>query len=239
MDVHPPQHPLHTWSDFWIHLGTISIGLVIALGLEATAQWMHRVHRTHILEAALHAETQRNDLYIGNGILAARYTSSQLQQQLFRAEAALPGAKNTASPPPLAPAPPDTGTSPDTAVWDSARQSASIALLPDDLAQQYSDNYAEAEFCQQMFRKAAERLEAVRAFRRTIPNQPLTGEPDLRTFSPDQLRDYISLQAAAIESLLSAASNLQFYRVHNLCILQGARTSDAMASCLRNNYPKR
>ncbi len=236
MDVHPPQHPLHTWSDFWIHLGTITIGLVIALGLEATAEWMHRVHRSHQLEAALHAETQRNDLYIANGILAANYTVSQLEQQLFRAQAALPGTKNTGSLPPLAPAPPLTGTSPDTAVWDSARQSASVALLPDDLAQQYSDNYLEAEFAQDTFRKAGERLEAIRALRRTIPNQPLTGDPDLTTFTPDQLHDYIALEAAAIESLLRAAQNLQFYRVHNRCILDDARSSDAMAGCLRHNY---
>ena len=46
MEVHPPDHPLRTWGDFWIHLGTITIGLLIALGLEATVEWAHRVHRT-------------------------------------------------------------------------------------------------------------------------------------------------------------------------------------------------
>ena len=32
MDVHPPQHPLLRWRDFWVHLGTITAGLLIALG---------------------------------------------------------------------------------------------------------------------------------------------------------------------------------------------------------------
>ena len=33
LDVHMP-HESHTWKGFWIHLGTITIGLLIAISLE-------------------------------------------------------------------------------------------------------------------------------------------------------------------------------------------------------------
>jgi hypothetical protein len=235
VEVHPPHNPLHTWKDFWIHLGTITIGLLIALGLEATVEWMHRLHLAHELESSLHSETARNDQYIGNAITAAIYTSSQFERQLFLAKAALPGATNSGTIPALAPAPPLTGTSPDTAVWNSARQSASIALLPNELAQQYSDNYAEEAIDETLLGKATDRMEAVRAFARTLSNQPADGDLNLRAFSSAQLQEYIGLLALAVESLRSAAGGFGFYRVHNRCILDGAHSHDEMASCLKKN----
>ena len=46
LDVHMP-HATHTWRDFWIHLGTITLGLLIAIGLEQSVEWMHRIHDQH------------------------------------------------------------------------------------------------------------------------------------------------------------------------------------------------
>ncbi len=55
MDVHPPHQPIHGWRDFFIHLGTITIGLCIALALESAAEAIH--HRTIVREA--HERLQR------------------------------------------------------------------------------------------------------------------------------------------------------------------------------------
>ena len=41
MEVHPPEHGIHSWRDFLVHMGTITLGLVIALGLEAAAEALH------------------------------------------------------------------------------------------------------------------------------------------------------------------------------------------------------
>jgi hypothetical protein len=41
MDVHPPHLPIHTWKDFLLHLLTITIGLFIALTLEASIESIH------------------------------------------------------------------------------------------------------------------------------------------------------------------------------------------------------
>ena len=38
LDVHPPQSATHTWKDFFIHIATICIGLLIAVGLEQTVE---------------------------------------------------------------------------------------------------------------------------------------------------------------------------------------------------------
>lgn len=59
LDVHMP-HATHTWKDFFIHIATITVGLLIAVSLEQTVEWVHHLHQRHQLEADLRAEAARN-----------------------------------------------------------------------------------------------------------------------------------------------------------------------------------
>ena len=45
LDVHPPHHPTHGWRDFFIHIATITVGLLIAVGLEQTVETLHQRHQ--------------------------------------------------------------------------------------------------------------------------------------------------------------------------------------------------
>jgi hypothetical protein len=49
LDVHPPPHAAHGWRDFFVHIATIVIGLLIALGLEQSAEGIH--HRRQVRDA--------------------------------------------------------------------------------------------------------------------------------------------------------------------------------------------
>jgi hypothetical protein len=49
LDVHPPHAPTHTWKDFFIHIATIVVGLLIAVSLEQTVEAIH--HRREAGEA--------------------------------------------------------------------------------------------------------------------------------------------------------------------------------------------
>jgi type II secretory pathway pseudopilin PulG len=49
LDVHPAPHAAHGWRDFLVHIVTIVIGLLIALGLEQFAEGIH--HRSEAREA--------------------------------------------------------------------------------------------------------------------------------------------------------------------------------------------
>ena len=42
IDIHPPHHAATTWRDFFIHIATIVLGLLIAIGLEQTVERVHR-----------------------------------------------------------------------------------------------------------------------------------------------------------------------------------------------------
>jgi hypothetical protein len=60
VDVHPPNQPVHTWKDFLIHLLTITIGLFIALSLEAAVQSLHHRHLVRDARQAVRREITSN-----------------------------------------------------------------------------------------------------------------------------------------------------------------------------------
>lgn len=56
LDVHPPHEPVHGPRDFFLHLFTITIGLLIALGLEASVEALHHRHQREEAEAKIRQE---------------------------------------------------------------------------------------------------------------------------------------------------------------------------------------
>lgn len=60
LDIHPPHSPMHGIRDFLLHLFTITVGLLIALGLEGCVERTHHRHLVHEAEASLRIEIQDN-----------------------------------------------------------------------------------------------------------------------------------------------------------------------------------
>ena len=68
LDVHPAPHAASTWRDFFIHIATIVLGLLIAVGLEQTVEYIN--HRREIAETreALRVEREDNIRHFANGL---------------------------------------------------------------------------------------------------------------------------------------------------------------------------
>lgn len=60
LDVHPPHHTPSTWRDFLLHIATIVVGLLIAIGLEQTVEYLHHRHLVHAAHDALAREQEDN-----------------------------------------------------------------------------------------------------------------------------------------------------------------------------------
>ena len=60
MDVHAPMEPIHTWRDIALHLGVVTVGLFIALSLEAFVEHIHNRHLVTEARANIREELQIN-----------------------------------------------------------------------------------------------------------------------------------------------------------------------------------
>jgi hypothetical protein len=140
LDVHPPHAPTHTWRDFFIHIATLCVGLLIAVGLEQAVEALHHRHQRHELEVQLHDEAQRNlDLTTSN------LTLLTAQLNWYRATiAALNSAPVTANHISLSVIPSRDKSlnkglaDPSQTAWAVAKANGTVALLPEDEAQVYA-----------------------------------------------------------------------------------------------------
>ena len=57
LDVNPPHEAAHSWKDFFIHIATIVIGLLIAVGLEQTVEVIH--HHNQVVQTRRELEHER------------------------------------------------------------------------------------------------------------------------------------------------------------------------------------
>jgi hypothetical protein len=83
IDVHPPSEPIHGWRDFFLHLATITIGLLIALSLEGCVEWQHHRHLVHEAEASLRTEIKSNESGLANVLADVHKQQAVLKQDVI------------------------------------------------------------------------------------------------------------------------------------------------------------
>jgi len=145
MDVHPPQGGIHTWRDFWIHLGTITIGLLIAIGLEQSVEWMHRVHEMHVLQGELRDEGAENLKAMRVDIERLRFQRSGMVARRKDVQQMITSGGKVKLPFRVIP-PSGTIALPSESTWDSAKASGKVALLPDYQSDVYAFLYLQNEW---------------------------------------------------------------------------------------------
>ena len=144
MEVHAPHDPLNTWREFWIHLGTITVGLLIALGLEQTAEYAHRVHEKHALQRELHDEGEHNEEALRMDFARMAALKNSLVSWHRGVDEAIAKGGGLSDPPNRNTT---TGTVPlpSQAMWDSAKATGRVALLSDEQTAVYSFLYQQEE----------------------------------------------------------------------------------------------
>jgi len=138
MDVHAPHEPIHTFKDFLLHILTITIGLLIALGLEAVVENLHSRHLLHAAETNLHQELVENRKLLATDRKQIKTSEQSLSSNLALLTA-IKAHKGTD-------VPPDFNwhwSGPLSASWDTARNTGAVALMSYDQAQGYSVIYGQ------------------------------------------------------------------------------------------------
>jgi hypothetical protein len=156
LDVHPPHEAAHTWKDFLIHIATIVVGLVIAVGLEQTVEYFHRQHEVHELREALKQEREENrKTYIVN-VAHYRLNRATLENDLrifeyLRQHPGTPEEKLPGIPSWSIPYEPTV-----TAAWKNAQQTQTLSLLSRQENEDIAGFYDLLEKTEQASTQAAE-----------------------------------------------------------------------------------
>jgi hypothetical protein len=138
LDVHPPHAPTHTWRDFLLHIATIVIGLLIAIGLEQSVETIHHRHQRDELTERMRAEAERNLPVIRESVVRLQTQRAYIQSL----QAALSSAKVSGITVSVPGVKPRGGSavfvSVSRSTWISAQAAGLVALLPSDQAGLYS-----------------------------------------------------------------------------------------------------
>jgi len=143
LDVHAPHESIHTWKDFLIHIATIVVGLLIAIGLEQTVEAIHHSNERRQLiremreEAEHNVETLRFDIQSARA--AKRWTGAAIL--LLQQAPVVSGSITVTLPAGIAVI---EGHQPSRAVWDIAKSNGKAGLIPDNLAEIYDRQAIEA-----------------------------------------------------------------------------------------------
>ncbi|HEY4009684.1 MAG TPA: hypothetical protein VGM11_05995 [Acidobacteriaceae bacterium] len=130
IDIHPPQHAAITRREFFIHLATVVLGILIAIGLEQTVELIHHRHQREQIEESLH-----NESLLNRHIVAYDSDSvNQVRRNIRLNMANLDRNGNAFIP---IPPPHDTFLNFINAAWIAARGTGTLTLLPDRLDENY------------------------------------------------------------------------------------------------------
>jgi hypothetical protein len=245
IDVHAPHGGVHTWKDFWIHLGTITLGLLIAISLEQSVEWLHHLHERHQLEEDLHSEAAMNhecaeiDLAIYDKVIAWLL---QLQREVEDARAS--GGKSTV----IGPARPDgVPDSPRyaayrvlaTEAWTTAKESSLLVLLPRDEAEIYarvSIQIGQVESTRDQVRALGIRQGG---FETRFSQGTYPPAFELSRLTPQQLDEYEALLAEELEGVRVASSRLRIFAAANDYVLSGGVDEEKLRDAIvKANVPQ-
>jgi hypothetical protein len=217
MHVHRPK-PLHGWREVLLEIGVIVVGIVIAVGLEQTVEFLHHSHQREQLTVALRRDGEANRKYIKEDIAETQAVLDWALEQASALERAGPSGPLT-----LRRMPRGYIGSPDAGVWPSAKASGVTNLLPasaqnwlEYLAQAYDETFeSSASAARQLYSDYA-------ALDQVIIGQAkatASGDIDLSTLTAAQRSTAVERLRAIAECARTVMRQLLVYDAGNDFIL--------------------
>ncbi|HEY4009711.1 MAG TPA: hypothetical protein VGM11_06135 [Acidobacteriaceae bacterium] len=151
IDVHAPHESTHTWADFFIHIATIAVGLLLAIGLEQTVEAIHHLHQVRETREALHNERFENirrfHANVEQHIMSMAYLHNNLRIFLYlrdhpgTPQDKLPGILYWSL----------VGQPWDKSAWSTAESTGVTALMPRDEVSDITASYARLDAAWQSY----------------------------------------------------------------------------------------
>jgi len=202
LDVHAPSHSFHAWRDFFIHLATISLGLLIALGLEASVEWLHHHHEVAETREALQREREENHKRFAANTDEFWVNTAILQNNLLVLDFLR---KHPATKPNQLPGVPIWTTSytgMEDSAWKTANQTGVVAFMPQDEVIRNEELYKLIALFESIHGEELDVLFQIRSYS--------LQEPDPTHLAPAEIDDEIKLTRQMLSKVIGRGYTLLY-----------------------------
>jgi len=142
VDVHPPHGPIRSWKDFTLHLLTITIGLLIALALEAAVQSLHHRHMVKEARVNLRREIGENHTLYAENLRSLQARLMELERDIDQ----LRDLRAGKTPEHFELQWSFNWSSYTDSAWKSARDSGAVGYMRPEVIKKYSEVYGQQTF---------------------------------------------------------------------------------------------
>lgn len=194
IDVHPPEHRISGKRDFFVHLFTITIGLLIALGLENAAEAWHHRHQRREAEENIRVELERNRATVKDGLPKVIAETKQMVEVMKILEER---SRNSAPEGDISVMAVRFEQSPmNDAAWRTASSTGALSYMPYEEVQRFSGAYKEQEMIDAASRRTLE------DYLELGPYWPIwKGETSLKSLDPATATEALRIARRAIGDL--------------------------------------
>jgi hypothetical protein len=230
LDMHAPHQLVHTWKDFFIHIATIVVGLLIAVALEQSIEALHHRNQRSKLEEEMHAVFE-SDAKVDDEDLRKLARFRVYLAELRAAIQARLGGQSS----PAAPAADDPRMAiliiyPSLAPYEAAKENGTVALLPTDRLRLYN----RISYARDLTAASRDRwyagLTALASFRERYVDSAgslgigeIAKSPELGSLSATELAEYARIVSASIKETDLVGARLKIFDIECQAILDGAR----------------
>jgi hypothetical protein len=197
LDVHPPHAAPHSWKDFFIQIATITIGLLIAIGLEQSVEYVHDLYQLQAARRELSVEINDNRRIAKRNTEALHTIEVGLDNDMkslraSQSQHAAPGAKLDYD---------WTNYVPEDGAWQTVKQNGTLELMPQAELRHYIYVYFVISKFEDEMSMQVEQLEKAAAIVRRAPDGNL---------SPRDIDELVTATSDAQATSATLAKLLQF-----------------------------
>jgi hypothetical protein len=239
LDVHTPHETTRTWKDFFIHVAIITIGLLIAIGLEQTVALVHHRHLNQQLEQQMRA-VFISDLQLDeNNYKLLSDFRAYLVELRAAIDARVHGQSSVQSPSPNDSRMAVFLINPNLAPYESAKENGSVAWLASSSIRLYNRIALGRDLALAARDGWYEAAGAMQAFQEKFVDSPgslMMGQigtaPNLAVLSGAELTEYLTLVSAMVKKTDLVAARLHIFDVECRALLNGVRDENDLVKII-------
>jgi hypothetical protein len=234
-EVHPLMHAAGSWRDFFVHIGTIAVGLLLALGLEQAVLAVHHYQQRLEIERQMDEVLHWDLLQYTRDYATLSAKRAYLTELKDAINSRLQGGPLLPQPPLQDPRSRSFLIIPSLAPYEIAKQDGTIGLLPNLRQRQYARISLVRDFMlanRTSLDEAAMELEAFQ--KRYVESRgfsimgAITTTPRLDSLSATELTEYRVLVARLISIIDVITGRLDLMDLEIRRLLLGARTEEEL-----------